>query len=143
MLLDQDIAVVSNHVNISFFYRARRQVPVAWIFDIWLMQPVLVYKEFTISKLYRFSFKSNYTLEKHNLLSCKTHCHNIMVFGIGKEISGPPAAINIIIMVCGLHALAADFKRDADIAEKDARSNSDDADSDEKAGCKRGEKKSF
>jgi hypothetical protein len=57
---------------------SRRKIPVAWMTDIRLVQPVSIHKEFSIAEFDSLTLQTHYPFQKHHLAAGKTNHNHIM-----------------------------------------------------------------
>jgi hypothetical protein len=80
MAFDWHAPIISYHINTLFFNSPRGKIPAAWKADIRFFYLLSVHIKSAGTKLNLLALSSDDAFEKHDLASCKTHCHHIMPF---------------------------------------------------------------
>jgi hypothetical protein len=108
MVLHRSTPVVPHHIDRIGLHLTGRKVPVVRVMDVGFIQLFSIDKKPSIEKFNVFTFQRDHSLQKRHPLSCETDDHDIPSFGFGKEVSKPPAEIELPILIGGFHAVPFD-----------------------------------
>jgi hypothetical protein len=125
MVLHQSTSVISNHINGIGLHPAGGKGPVVRVMDVGFIPLFSVDKEPSIPKFNLFTFQRDHSLQKRHPLSRETNDHDIPSFGCGKEVSNPPAEIELPILIGGFHAVTFDAEGSQQMSKDEIGKKSD------------------
>jgi hypothetical protein len=115
------LPIVPHHIDATLGNLSQGEIPVTGVLDIRLITFRSVNHEFPTTEFNLFSLQGDHTFEKHHFVPGKADHDYITLCGLKKEVLQPPTKIDRPIVICGLHTVSPDAHGDADIAEKEIR----------------------